>query len=58
MVYKPVKGVLTAEEYAILERHGEMSEWLKDYAWKATSAKLAKRHGNTSSRNRFNDFPL
>jgi hypothetical protein len=27
-----------------------MSEWLKEHAWKAISAKLTRQHGNTSSR--------
>ena len=34
-----------------------MSEWLKEHAWKAISARLTERHRNTSSRNRFNDLP-
>jgi hypothetical protein len=34
-----------------------MSQWLKEHAWKAKRASLTERHQNTSSRNRFNDFP-
>ena len=34
-----------------------MSEWSKEHAWKAISATPIKRHRNTSSRNRFSDFP-
>ena len=34
-----------------------MSEWLKEHAWKTTPATLTERYRNTSSRNRFNDFP-
>ena len=34
-----------------------MSEWLKEHAWKTNPARLTERHQNTSSRNRFNDFP-
>ena len=36
---------------------GEMSEWLKEHAWKANPATLTKSYRRTSSRNRFNDFP-
>jgi hypothetical protein len=38
--------------------NGEMSEWSIEHAWKAISARLTKQHGNTSSRNQFNDLPL
>jgi len=37
--------------------NGEMSEWLKEHAWKAILARLTERHRNTSLRNRFNDLP-
>jgi len=39
-------------------KDGEMSEWLKEHAWKAKSVTLTEQHPNTSSRDRFNDFPL
>ena len=35
-----------------------MSEWLKEHAWKATSATLTKRQRNISLRKRFNDLRL
>src|SRR5437762_8447849 len=35
-----------------------MSESLKEHAWKTKRASITKRHRNTSSRNRFNNFPL
>jgi hypothetical protein len=35
-----------------------MAEWSVAHAWKAISARLTKQHGNTSSRNQFNDLPL
>jgi hypothetical protein len=35
-----------------------MAEWLKALAWKAISERLTERHGNTPSRNQFNDLPL
>jgi hypothetical protein len=35
-----------------------MSEWSIEHAWKAISARLTKQHGNTSSRNQFNDLPF
>jgi hypothetical protein len=31
---------------------------LKALAWKAIVARLTKQHGNTSSRDQFNDLPL
>src|SRR5262245_20093016 len=34
-----------------------MSEWLKEHAWKTIRATSTERYRNTSSRNRFNDFP-
>ena len=37
---------------------GEMSEWLKEHAWKAISYTLTERHRNTSWRNRFSDLAL
>ena len=37
--------------------NGEMSEWLKEHAWKSTPASGIERYRNISSRNRFNDFP-
>jgi hypothetical protein len=46
----------TARKSLIL--NGEMSEWLKEHAWKAISARLTERHQNTSSRNRFKNLPL
>ena len=38
-------------------KDGEMSEWLKEHAWKAILATLTKQHRNTSLRNQFNDLP-
>src|SRR5882762_11171602 len=35
-----------------------MAEWLKALAWKTIPASCIKWYRNTSSRNRFNDFPL
>ena len=37
--------------------NGEMSEWFKEHAWKTNPATLTEWYRNTSSRNRFNDFP-
>jgi len=34
----------------------EMSEWLKEPAWKAIPATLTEEQLNTSSRNRFSDL--
>ena len=34
-----------------------MAEWLKALAWKTNPATLTDCYGNSSSRNRFNDFP-
>ena len=48
--------IQTARKTLIL--NGEMSEWLKEHAWKTTPARLTERHQNTSSRNQFNDLPL
>jgi hypothetical protein len=39
-------------------KDGEMSESLKEHAWKAIRAKHFEQHRNTATRNRFNDFPL
>ena len=39
------------------QSNGEMSEWLKEHAWKATPASCIEWYRNISSRNRFNDFP-
>ena len=36
----------------------DMSEWLKEHAWKAIQSSITKRHRNTSLRNRFNNLPL
>src|SRR5215218_8001418 len=36
---------------------GEMAEWLKALALFMNAAAPTERHQNTSSRNRFNDFP-
>jgi hypothetical protein len=44
--------VLTARKLLIL--NGEMSEWLKEHAWKAIMASITERHQNTSLRIRFN----
>ena len=35
-----------------------MSEWLKEHAWKTIPATLTEWDRNTSSGNRYNDFPL
>ena len=45
----------TARKSLIL--NGEMSEWSIEHAWKTIPASCTERHRNTSSRNRFNDFP-
>jgi len=37
--------------------HGDMSEWLKEHAWKTNPASCTEWYRNTSSRNEFNDFP-
>jgi len=37
---------------------GEMSEWLKEHAWKAIPATRTEPPRNTSSRNQFNDLQL
>jgi len=39
-------------------KDGEMSEWLKEHAWKANLATPTEQHRNTSSRSQFNDLPL
>ena len=47
--------VVNARKPLIL--NGEMSEWSIEHAWKTIPATLTEGHQNTSSRNRFNDFP-
>ena len=42
----------------LLILNGEMSEWLKEHAWKAKWATLTKSLQNTSQRIRFNDLLL
>jgi len=42
----------------LLILNGEMSEWLKEHAWKTNPATLTEEHRNISSRNQFNDVPL
>ena len=42
----------------LLILNGEMSEWLKEHAWKTILAKRSVQHRNAPTRNRFNDFPL
>ena len=42
---------------AVDSKDGEMAEWLKAHAWKAISATLTERHGNTSLSNQFKNFP-
>ena len=37
--------------------NGEMSEWLKEHAWKTNPASGIKCYQNISSRNRIKDFP-
>jgi hypothetical protein len=60
---KTLKGVtqfaffLLSRDCKLLTLNGEMSEWLKEHAWKAISVMPTKRHRNTSSRNQFNDLP-
>jgi len=39
-------------------KDGEMSEWLKEHAWKANLASITKQHRDTSLRIRFNDLRL
>jgi hypothetical protein len=46
----------TARKLLIL--NGEMSEWLKEHAWKTNPATLTQRYRDSCSRSRFNDFPL
>ena len=46
----------TARKSLIL--NGEMSEWLKEHAWKAILPSSTKRYPNTSVRNRFKSLPL
>jgi hypothetical protein len=41
-----------------LTLNGEMSEWLKEHAWKAISASGTERHQDTSLRIRFNELRL
>ena len=36
--------------------NGEMSEWLKEHAWKAKRANITEQHRNTCFGNRFNDL--
>ena len=50
-------GSRLARNRKSLSLNGEMSEWLKEHAWKTNPATLTERHKNTSSRSRFNDFP-
>jgi hypothetical protein len=38
-------------------KDGEMSEWLKEHAWKAKWPTVTEQHRNTALRNRFNDLP-
>jgi hypothetical protein len=38
-------------------KRGEMSEWLKEHAWKTNPATLTERYRIISWRNRFKDFP-
>jgi len=38
--------------------NGEMSEWLKEHAWKATRVSRIEQHQDTATPNRFNDFAL
>jgi len=40
----------------LLNLSGEMSEWLKEHAWKAIVATITKRYQNTSLRNQFSDL--
>ena len=47
--------MLTARKVLIL--NGEMSEWLKEHAWKLIPATLTEPPRNTSSRIQFNDLP-
>jgi hypothetical protein len=39
-----------------LHSHGEMSEWLKEHAWKSTSAARADTHQLPPTQFRINDF--
>ena len=41
----------------LIPLNGEMSEWLKEHAWKTIPASCIEQHRNISSHNRFNDFP-
>src|SRR5262249_27473808 len=51
-----VRVVLEVVRSGALET--EMSEWLKEHAWKALAATLLGLHRSTPTRNRLNDFPL
>ena len=53
--------VLLAQPLAcklLILRNGEMSEWLKEHAWKTIRATLTKSHRNTSQRIRIKDLQL
>jgi len=41
----------------LLILNGEMSEWLKEHAWKAIRENITKRYRNSLLRNRFNNLP-
>jgi hypothetical protein len=67
---KPVSDRFTQEDLSqsptwpfkqdckLLILNGEMSEWLKEHAWKTPPARLTGWYRNTSCRSRFNSFRL
>jgi len=59
------RGALGVTQFAVfplewkrqsLILNGEMSEWLKEHAWKAILAKPTEQHWNTSPRNRCSEL--
>src|SRR6267154_2727068 len=56
--YSPSAPCAAAHGSAAFPTELPVTERLKAHAWKAISARLTDRHGNTSSSNQFNDLPL
>jgi hypothetical protein len=46
----------TTARQVIDSQDGEMSEWLKEHAWKANPARLTEQHRNIASCRRCNDL--
>ena len=49
-------NVLPDRSQVVDSKDGEMSEWLKEHAWKAKRAIGKERHRNTSPHSQFNDL--